>query len=53
MKEGTKVPLFNGPNILATPLINHMGTSEDSDWQPQESFGSVSFSTNEMIPMKK
>ena len=47
MKEGTKVPLFNGPNILATPLINHVGTSEDSDWQPQESFGSVSFSTNE------
>ena len=24
-----------------------MDTSEDSDWQPQESFGSVSFSTNE------
>ena len=46
-KEGTKVPLFNGPNILATPLSMQTGTSEDSDWQLQESFGSVSFCTNE------
>ena len=27
-KEGTKVPLFNGPNILATPLSMQTGTSE-------------------------
>ena len=46
-KEGTKVPLFNGLNILATPLSMQTGTSEDSDWQLQGSFGSVSFSTNE------